>query len=70
MSALQKLIRDEDLTVCLTLGKELYAWLAYVEVAVVSLLPTIEALWYLCTVCLYAHTLTGDFLPTVCLSER
>lgn len=44
MSALQKLIRNEDLTGCLTQRRELYACIAYVELAIVSLLPTKEAL--------------------------
>lgn len=43
MSALQKLIRNEDLTAFLTQGKDLYICAAYVEVAFVSLLPSVEA---------------------------
>lgn len=56
MSDLQKLIRNEDLTGCLTQGKELHTCIVCVEVAVVSPLSTIEALWRLCTArCIQAH---------------
>lgn len=63
MSALQKLIRNEDLTGCLTQGKELYTCIAYVEVAVVSLLPTIEALWC----CMFVFKHIDRRLPSNCL---
>lgn len=69
MSALQKFIRNEDLTACLTQGKELYACAAYVEVAVVSLLPTIEAMWYLLAACfVFKHI--DRWLPSNCLFIR
>lgn len=66
MSALQKLIRNEDLTGCLMPRKELYTCIVYVKVAVVSLLPTIAALWCLCAACLYVKHIDRWF-PSICL---
>lgn len=55
MSVLQQLIRNEDLTACLMQGKEQYTCIAYADVAVVSLLPTIEALWCMCCMFVFKH---------------
>lgn len=66
MSAMQKLIRNEDLTAFLTQGKDLYMCAAYVEVAFVSLLPTIEAVLYLWTACFVFKHIDRRF-PSSCL---